>query len=418
MIENLKTFLKQSQGKHFFVACSGGLDSMVLLQLVAASKVPFTVLHVNYQLRGEESDGDETFISEHCKTHGLPFESIRVDLGKILAENKGNLQNEARRIRYAYFKSHADKTPSSYLITAHHLTDQIETFWLQLFRGSGISGMAGMTAKNDFILRPLLPYSKSEILAFAQQNALKWREDASNQNPKYARNFLRQEALPFLRLQMPEIDSEVHLLQQVFQEELIAAKVKAVELSDKWRSTQRIELDDTNNNSIVFHEAMKLCAIPSVHFQALLDLTKAEKGKKLILENPSAYFKEIVKESRFLALVSNVLPPKLCVKTEVTTSLPESFNRDVWYIDGMHFTHEIELRPWEAGERMKPIGLKGSKKISDILKDFGIESNKKASHPIAILNGEILGIPGVCLSQKFMATQNSKRIIKVTFAPC
>ncbi|NBY39701.1 MAG: hypothetical protein EBQ66_02015 [Flavobacteriia bacterium] len=235
---------------------------------------------------------------------------------------------------------------------------------------------------------------------------------------KIRKEFSSVGSAPLPSYKMPEIDSEVRLLQQVFQEELIVAKEKAVELSGKWHSTQRIEFDDMNNNSIVFHEAMKLCSIPSVYFQALLDLTKAEKGKKLIIENPGASIKEIVKESRFLALVSNVLPPKLCIQTEVTTSLPESFNRDVWYIDGMHLTHEIELRPWKSGEKMKPIGLKGSKKISDILKDFGIESNKKAFHPIAILNGEILGIPGVCLSQKFMATQNSTRIIKVTFAPC
>lgn len=391
---------------------------MVLLHLVKACGVPLTVLHVNYHLRGEESQGDEAFVKNHCKTHQLPFDSLQSPLAEILATNKGNLQNEARKIRYAFFKSHVEKIPGSYLLTAHHLEDQIETFWLQLFRGSGISGMAGMAAKNDFILRPLRSYSKAEIRTYAQHHQLDWREDSSNQDPKYFRNFFRLEALPYLREQCPTLDEAVLLLQKVFQEELLTSKSIAVTLSDKWMNDKRMEFADFSNTSIVLHEAMKRCNIPSVHFQSIVDLVQAEKGKKTIIQNPSSSFKEIVKESTYLAILTDFAPVQFSIQTEVVTSLPQFFNQHEWYLDARFDFEHLALRTWRAGDKLRPIGLKGSKKVSDILKDFGIESHKKQNHPIAVLNDDIVGIPGVCLSQKYAATKEAQRIIKVTFVSC
>ena len=154
-----QSFIDKHPAPHYFLAVSGGHDSMLLLDICRRNSIPMTVLHVNYQLRGEESNGDQAFVEAYCQLHSIPIHVHRVDLKEKLI-SAGNLQQLARKERYDFFQTHLNHVPNSYLLVAQHQDDQIETFWLQLFRGAGLSGLQGMLEKNGRILRPLLSFSK------------------------------------------------------------------------------------------------------------------------------------------------------------------------------------------------------------------------------------------------------------------
>lgn len=212
----VQSFIESYPAAQYFVAVSGGHDSMILLDLCRRNSLPITVLHVNYQLRGEESDGDQAFIEEYCRLHVIPCEVHQIDLTEKLKFG-GNLQQVARKERYGFFEAHLNRNPNFYLLVAHHQDDQLETFWLQLYRGSGMSGLQGMLDKNGRILRPLLPFSRKELAKLSGEVNLSWREDSSNQSTKYLRNLFRLKLIPALEEEIPTLRDSVQILQGTFQ---------------------------------------------------------------------------------------------------------------------------------------------------------------------------------------------------------
>ena len=217
-IENyICSSLPNNPALHYFVACSGGVDSMVLLYILQKNGYAVSALHVNYQLRGLDSEKDQKLIETTCKRVGISVHIKRIDLHKMLEINEGNLQEEARNERYAFFQNFT-KTADSKIVFGHHADDQVETFFLNLARGAGIMGLSGMLEENTGYLRPLLPFSKAEILAYAAENNVVWREDISNESNTYQRNKLRNIILPALKQFIPELSESVLLLVSVFQE--------------------------------------------------------------------------------------------------------------------------------------------------------------------------------------------------------
>src|SRR5690606_7370339 len=178
------------------VAVSGGVDSMVLCDLLLKSKLNFSVAHCNFQLRGKESDEDEKFVRNFCSQNQIPVFIKKFEVKKF--KNSGNFSTQmaARELRYRWFEELISVQKFDYLLTAHHLNDALETFLINLSRGTGMKGLTGMNS--DKIHRPLLSYSKAEILSYAKNNNLKWREDSSNQTSDYVRNKIRHEIYPVL----------------------------------------------------------------------------------------------------------------------------------------------------------------------------------------------------------------------------
>ena len=142
VLDALRVFFKAHQARTYLVATSGGKDSMLLCELMRTLALPFELLHINYGLRGKESDEDAAFLKAYCKKYNLSFHSKCIELSAELQHQKKNLQAEARRIRYDFFKTVQQNQPNSLICTAHHADDQIETFWLQLLRGAGMKGLA------------------------------------------------------------------------------------------------------------------------------------------------------------------------------------------------------------------------------------------------------------------------------------
>jgi tRNA(Ile)-lysidine synthase len=209
MLEKLQLHLNTNfpflKGKHLFLAVSGGMDSMILLQLFHQLKYEIAVLHCNFSLRNEESDGDEYFVKQYCEEKQIPLFIQKFDTKQFAEDAKVSIQIAARKLRYDWFYEQLADKNFDYILTAHHLDDSLETFLINFTRGSGMEGFTGIPQQNDKIVRPLLVFSRNDIEVFAQDNNVEWREDSSNATDKYWRNKLRHDVIPVLKALNPSL---------------------------------------------------------------------------------------------------------------------------------------------------------------------------------------------------------------------
>ena len=186
------------RGEKILLAASGGVDSMVLWQLFLSLGYELVIAHCNFQLRGAESDGDEHFVREQAQRQHLPFHSISFDTLAHAAATGSSVQMAARSLRYDWLEKLRVETACAHIATAHHLDDSIETVFLNFARGCGIQGLHGILPRQQSLIRPLLFATKREILSYAREQGLSFREDSSNQSSKYSRNLIRQQVIPAL----------------------------------------------------------------------------------------------------------------------------------------------------------------------------------------------------------------------------
>lgn len=267
----------------YYVACSGGVDSMVLLSVLHQLGKTIHVLHVNYQLRGEASDLDQQVIEDYCNQHSIPYSIHSVELSKEL-ENGGNLQDLARNVRYSFFKEKALEIHSK-IVLAHHADDQLELFLLNIARKSGLMGLSCMLPEYGRIIRPLLPFSKQEILEFALKEGIVWREDASNQSNKYRRNSIRNVFLPEIEAQLPEFrESCLYLIEQ-FQKNQVEVEQKIKIVTHKIQQENLLLYTEFDVLTEVEHiELLRQLTIPFGFLKEFKKLRHAENGKRLQLK--------------------------------------------------------------------------------------------------------------------------------------
>ena len=377
-MRNLETYICSSLPKspsiQYFVASSGGVDSMVLLYVLHKNGYVVSALHVNYQLRGLDSENDQKLIETTCERYGIPFHIKRTDLHKQLEEKGGNLQEEARNERYAFFENFT-KTADSKIVFGHHADDQVETFFLNLARDAGIMGLAGMLEENECYLRPLLPFSKAEIHAYAKENGIVWREDISNESNKYQRNKLRNIFLPTVKEVIPDVSESVLLLMRVFQESQLELERIVTPIYREIVKNSTLSLKDFNllsKEEIL--ELLRQLGIPLRMFSEVLKIQHSEKGHRLNLSN-NLYSCIIREVDYFYFQRSNTNVQQPILNIEKVDFLPNKFTKDVLFVNPIAVEGELKLRKWEIGDRMRPIGAGGSKLISDILSDAKVPNH-------------------------------------------
>lgn len=390
--------------KEVFIACSGGVDSMVLTHLVKQLNPKITLLHVNYNLRGSDSLQDENLIHDYASKEGLPFEIHSVHL-----DTKSNLQENARKIRYAWFAEKV-KSENAVLLLGHHEDDQLETFYLNLARKSGNTGMACMPETHGKIIRPLLSYSKRELYDFARKSHLVWREDISNLKNEYARNRLRNEFLPLLEQEIPGLKDSVLFLIGVFQENKKSVE-KSVELViANIRKNHILELNVWRGLTVE-QRIYILKSIGYTHRQ-LVEVEKlemAQKGKTV--SSPDC---TIIREEDYFSFkfqVEETTKPKLLV--EIVRELPQTFSKQEIYLDASKISGKLRLRKWKTGDRISPIGIKGSQLISDIITDAKIPNAQRKKIYIIEDEENIHWCIGLKIGRLAVADEFSERILQV-----
>lgn len=410
--QNTREFLEPYGRTHFYLACSGGVDSMVLLHILKKLGKDFTVLHVNYQLRGEDSEMDQNLIEDVCKAKNIPIVVKRINLQAQLEQHGGNLQDEARKVRYTFFNSFMTEAKSK-IILAHHADDQIETFFLNLARDSGIMGLACMLPENKDYIRPLLTFSKDEIRFYAKKNKIEWREDKSNVSNKYRRNLLRNILIPQIKDEIPTFKQSVLTLTKIFQETQKELEKQIHPLAQKILKEQQLKFslfDQLNDSECI--ELLRQMGLPSTLHNELHKLRHGIKGKRIDIEHP--LFDKIIHEDglfHFSEKNRTAISPKL--KIETVNFIPSTFDKEVLYLDPSKISGSLKVRVWKQGDKMKPIGLKGTKLISDILSDAKVPNHLRHEQLVIHDDKHILSCVGFAVSS--IAVSNGKgEILKVT----
>ena len=406
LLKDFKEHQEISNDSMLIVGVSGGCDSMVLLHALLKVHSNITVAHVNYKLRGSDSDKDANLVKEVSKDNKLTFKYLEHDLKADLDQHGGNLQEKARDIRYLFFKSLLKTYDTAYLVLAHHQGDQIENFWMQMARGSGIRAMSGMTIKSSRTLRPLLSISKEQLHFYANENNIKWRDDASNQKNEYTRNIWRNTLIPKLKESIPHIEESVNYLQEIFRAQVLENEKYILSLIKSKNESILLTYSVMNKfNSNQWIEWLYQLNIPLSLSQSIVMLPFAPNGKKVLIELKQSPFKAVWREEKGLYFQLKEEPhlnePQFTVSNSLT--LPKTFSKDILYLNPDLIKGEMHIRKWQQGDRIYPIGVKGSKLISDILKDSKTPLRLRENQFVLVDQEKPLALIGFCIDDRAIA---------------
>ena len=416
-IQEFKRRYAISDSCMLIMGVSGGIDSMVLLHALKSVHDSITVAHINYKLRAEDSNEDALLVERISKTYDLPFRILKNDLKADLEKNGGNLQEKARNIRYAFFNSLKQEYSDSKIVLAHHQNDQIENFWMQMARGGGIGAMSGMRIINEEILRPLLLISKTQIHEYANKYKIEWRKDCSNDVNSYTRNIWRNVLIPELKKSTPHLDQSVLKLQEVFKQKVKLDQqfIESLNLNNgKSFMLEFMKMKTFDSNQWI--EFLKHLKIPLSLGLSIASLPFSPNGKKILIKESQSKYVRIWKEDTGLYFQSKneiqISLPKMNF-TEVN-SLPRVFNKKEYYLDKALLRGKPTIRKWQEGDRMYPIGVNGSKLVSDILKDAKTPLRIKANQYVLVDDEKVLALVGHSVDRRAIANKGPCLKIEIT----
>ena len=395
------------------LAISGGIDSMVLSDMLLKAKADFVLAHCNFHLRGEESDGDEQFVRAYAERNGLTLYVKQFDTESYAKASGISIEMAARDLRYAWFEELRQQLNYDYIAVAHHADDQLETFFINLLRGSGIKGLKGMQPVNGHIIRPLLDVSREEIHQYAIENHIAWREDHTNAETQFLRNKIRHELLPVIDSiskdgrtsilkSIGHLASENELYRELVNEKLPIGHPDGVQLSKEHLSFQLLFewLRDYgfNTDQVHFiHEAMN--GQPGTAFFS--------QTHRVTIERDGLELTPICQKSDTSIEISY----QRIAKDENYTLDPSP---EVAQLDYDKLTFPLQLRKWKAGDRFHPLGMKGSRLLSDYLKDLKLTTSQKENVSVLVTpNDEIVWVVGYRIDDRFKVTKETKTVLRV-----
>lgn len=436
LIRKIHQFIKKKgllrPGQKLVVAVSGGIDSVVMLdalvQLSEMWKYELSAAHVNFQLRGNESDKDEKFVQRLAERYDLPFHNKRSKTKKIAKEMNQSLQETARDIRYSFFDTLKKSLNADLIVTAHNANDNAETMILNLLRGSGIDGLAGIPVQRDSIIRPLLCVTRKEISQYAKKRNLKFREDSSNSKDDYTRNFLRNNVIPKLEKRInPSLNETLFNEADLFRSMVNFANKETVKIYNNIVTLTRIDIDKLSDvdpfirQSIVRRLLKELNIEPSFALiSSILELEGEQKGstieinKKWIAERQSTDI-EIRKKSNkrdflFKMEKEGTLTTEDFILAVKKSALPDNKRKNDSsneYVDASKVKFPLTIRSWQKGDVFIPLGMNGKKKVSDFFGEQKLESVEKKMTPIVESNGTIVWIAGKRLDERYKLTDTT-----------
>ena len=409
------------------LAVSGGLDSMVMLRLFHQAGYAVAVAHCNFQLRGAESNGDEEFVEERCHHLKIPVYSKRFDTNNYAWENSLSIQLAARELRYTWFEEVLAREKFDKVATAHHLNDSLETVLLNLCRGTGIDGLAGIPLANRFIIRPMLFASREEIESYAVGEKITWREDSSNFTDDYQRNFLRHQIIPKLK----EINPS---LEHTFFSTLEKVRGGVELMNEARKQLENVFIYKDEGKTVIKKEAFKSFQYPAPvlwemvkHFgfnieqcEEIIQSLHGQPGKKFLT---SAYQLVIDRESLIISARQNSWEKTEIQSGQIQASLgPWNLNIEVSepdvkfnpleaVIDLEKLDFPLRWRKWKAGDSFCPLGMDHHKKISDFLIDQKISVADKDTVTVLESSGEICWVAGHRVDNRFKITSQTKRAV-------
>ena len=411
-----------------FLACSGGVDSMVLAHILLKVGVKPEIVHCNFNLRAEDSDADEGFVKDFASSHNLPFHHKSFDTKQYAGKHGLSIQIAARELRYEFFEELLISRENAYLFLAHHADDSLETILMNLGRASGLMPLSGIEASRDKFLRPLSLCTKDEIQEYAKLEDITWREDSSNSESDYQRNYIRHKVIPELKKSTPDYTrSFINTLKHTSSDRklftaLINEKLSKLVVVTEGQECFSLNLvkDDEMRTSLIYHWLKD---------KGRFDMPAIEKaiqnpgsGKVFDIENGRLLMDrdQLIYQGAKNAILESVFIEKDCKK--IMTPLPMKFERftsekmelskdpNRAYLDFDRLQFPLEIRSWREGDRFIPFGFKGTKKISDFLIDSKLSRFDKEEVRLLCSGDEICWVIGMRPDDRFRLTDKTKNV--------
>jgi tRNA(Ile)-lysidine synthase len=437
MIEHLEQFilkrnLCQKQNK-ILLAVSGGVDSVVLLDLFVKIGYTAGIAHCNFGLRGKESDGDEFFVKDLAKKNHIPIFIKRFETEHYATQNGISIQMAARDLRYTWFEELIKAEGYDLIATAHNFNDTVETVLFNLIKGSGLKGLTGIPVRTRNIIRPMLFATRKEIDSYAATHQLPFREDSSNTSIKYHRNHIRHKIIPELEKINPGfIDTMKNTLARLDGMQRVCVSWLESHESDILKQKG----GDMYLNKDFFMQVRE----PAVLYEVIHEFGFNFDQCTRILEfldggSGKVYYsdKYVLNNDRTHLIISRKGLQKAHIKISSGEKMIETDrfklemdymergiekmdeNPDIAYLDHDSLKYPLEFRNWEEGDWFVPLGMKGKKKLSDFMIDKKIPLNLKNRIMVLVSGGTIAWVAGFRLDDRFKVKDDTKNILKITY---
>lgn len=438
------------------LAVSGGVDSVVLCELCKQAGYDFIIAHCNFQLREEESERDEMFVRSLGDKYKVEVKVKKFETEKFAGDSKMSIQEAARKLRYDWFEelvrseesgqNFKPQTPDSklttfhspftiHLLTAHHCDDNIETVLMNFFRGTGLHGLTGIPGKVNYIRRPLLPFSKNELINFAKENDLGFVEDSSNLSSKYTRNFFRNEIIPAISKAYPEVNTNLsdnierfQEIEKLYKVAVNGIKRKLVKEKGNEKHIPIKQLMEYDNRALIYEiisefgftekqidevnkladsESGKYIDSPTLDYRIIkhrhwfiISPTKSEESRTIIIEEKD---KEVTFEEGKIEI------------EKLTSNLKPQTSNNFAYLDAKEIRYPLILRKWKQGDYFYPLGMKKKKKLSRFFIDQKLSKTEKEKTWVIEMNKKIIWVVGKRIDERFKVAEKTKSVLKITY---
>jgi len=430
LLENFENWSKNLDGT-CLLAVSGGRDSMCLWYLFHHFKLPYAIAHVNYGLRGKESELDQALVEKIAKERGVEYFIKKLDDQEVEKLQSSSIQDTARKIRYDWFYELRRKHAYPILCTAHHLDDQLETFFINLSRGAGLQGLKGINSDGE-LQRPLLRFSREEISAFVAENHIEFRDDKSNESDDYLRNWLRNGLIKDWKIKDPSFAEKatqsIHHINssQQLLDHFLELEINKLNLSPSLPIN--IPIEEFKEQKLFVELVYKISSDYGFSRFQISDLYSAWKGQNVGAHINAGNFQilldrdQLILHERIDLDFDSMDIPKEGIEIEEPTQLKiDMIQRDqvelgkdnTQYLDANSLSFPLKLRRWKEGDRMQPLGMKGSKKISDLLIDSKISMDKKGQTFVLLSDERIASLIGVRIAELFKLNEDSQEVLRI-----
>ena len=437
MLEQFQAYINRynliAEGEKIILALSGGIDSMVLADLLLKAKVEFVAAHCNFHLRGHESDGDDWFVRKFAENRGIQCFVKHFETEKYAAEQSISIEMAARDLRYAWFEELRQQLGYDKIAVAHHADDQAETFFINLLRGAGLNGLKGMKPQNGMIIRPLLWASREQIRKYAVENQILWREDHTNAESVYLRNKIRNQLLPAfdelhaearqgLYKSLEHLAAENELYRELLQEKLgqiieyngdiqripysaFLIQHSSFQLLFEWLRQYGFNTDQCH----FIHEAVGT-GIGNQYFSPTHCVVIGRDDLQLseINEKTDVEIQIQIGEEEILSPIHLRFS-----KMEKTADFIINKSSDVAQLDFDKLRFPLTLRHWRHGDRFCPLGMKGSKLLSDFFVDQKFTEYQKQNVWLLVsAEGDIFWVVGYRIDDRFKIVNDTKTVFQ------
>jgi tRNA(Ile)-lysidine synthase len=437
MIVHFTEFIKKhalfDKEDKILLAFSGGVDSMVMVDLFNKAGFRFGLAHCNFMLRGKDSDLDEETVKAVAQIYNVPVFIERFNTQEFAKSNNLSIEMAARELRYDFFYKLLNSENYNYLATAHHLGDVLETMIFNLTKGTGISGLRGILPKRQQVVRPLLFATKEQITQYAVENKLTWREDQSNELDVYQRNLIRLQVVPHLIKINPGLyeslaktTAKLRFTEKIYKNYLNQVKEQLVRQVGKDKVILKSELTKVEEPSVLLSEILKEYGFNFTQCENIIDLINKTGAKFLSTQ----YQLNIDRNDIILSLLLEEEEKSVIIFPETTSIIDSKHSYTLRIIENKNYRlssdknsaaldfdrlkYPLTIRNWKQGDRFVPLGMKNKKKLSDFMIDEKIPLNLKRSIKVLVSEGEIAWVVGWRIDDRFKITKETKNILELT----